>query len=160
MENAIYKGKLYDVSSSSYEGTKMFTLLSKNPHEGFREFHHKFGSRYKKAVSKEEIEDYYKFDYFPIVQEQRCQIIKIMLEENFMRIVHSGYELNKFYEPEHVFDQSDFVYVIPIEEASRFMLEVCHFEKPDFQEYMGKEIFAYTYEEFMESYKKEVLDRM
>ncbi len=81
------------------------------------------------------------------------------IEENSMMIVHSGYELNKYYEPEHVFDQSDFVYVIPIKDASRFIMEVYRFEKPDYHKYIGKEIFDYSYEEFMESYRKEVLER-
>lgn len=155
MGNAIYQGKCFRAAEGKTEAPHIFTLISKNPTEGFQPYNDIF----RKRIHVNELDDYYEFDYFPIVKEQRCQIMKVMIEEKLMRIVHSGYELNKYYEPEHVFDQSDFVYVIPIEDASRFIMEVYRFEKPDYRKYIGKDTFDYTYEEFMESYRREVLER-
>lgn len=158
MQNAIYKGKIYDADHYSDVGEKSIIIRSKYEQEeaGFLPFGN---GRYYKYVSPKEIEAFYSYYCYAVFNNVKCSIYGVADDMSTMAFEERGRTLLDRYKPVSQIENGCYLYEnIPLRDADCFEIEFDYGEKPCFDRTVKTTIERYTYQEFVDKYRELVLD--
>ncbi|SFR63914.1 hypothetical protein [Anaeromicropila populeti] len=152
--NAIYQGKLYDADVE--RDKRIVRLRTKQYQIGFYKVQKDL---YVTEVEYDEVEGYYGVAYDAVIAGVEVQLNRVLDNFKIIDVNTTNPKLKTLYQSYDVRDRFYYDYLIPITEVELFVQRVYRYLPPDYQSYETEKCNLTT-KEFVDSWKKEILERV